>query len=551
MPIDRKHRREMLFGAGAVLFSGIFRLVLEDTVISYHCILALILLTVYLIWLFSSRRRFPQRGMRRLLTASALLMMVWCIVKTIRYEFIPADSFLSRQIWYWYYFPMVMLPMLLLMAAFYIGRTDSYELPAVRLTAFIPALAVAAGIVTNDMHQLAFRFDHGKPDMLDDYSYGPLYFCAISIMFICVGGILFKTLLSCTKRQFQRSFLLPAGIAALAGLYFLLYTNSEEPLLFQRMYELPDLTCLFFVSFWESLVMTHMLPSNDGHEEFFKASSINAGLTDREMNVVLHGEESPLPDKEQLKEAERGEVIKDGMLLKVQPVKGGYFYWVEDIRELQQINMQLEETRSYLEEENAMLDEAQHLEEGRRRTAEQNKLYDSISRRLKPNFDRLSERLEELPDDEEGFRNSMKRAAIDAVFIKRCSNLLLLAGSDGYIDSGELALSVGESLGYLELSGIFGNAEIPRGKKLTADTVLLMYELFQAAVENALPALNAVMVTLDFGNGIDYRIELDNEDKPELSAFEKRTALLGGRISAESSDGSCFITFSVKGGGGE
>ena len=297
--------------------------------------------------------------------------------------------------------------------------------------------------------------------------------------------------------------------------------------------------------------MTHMLPSNDGHEEFFKASLINAGLADSEMNVVLHGENSPLPDKEQLKEAENGEVIKDGMLLKVQPVKGGYFYWAEDIRELQQINMQLEETRSYLEEENAMLDEAQHLEEGRRRTAEQNKLYDSISRRLKPNFDRLSERLEVLPDDEEGFRNSMKRAAIDAVFIKRCSNLLLLAGSDGYIDSGELALSVGESLGYLELSGIFGNAEIPRGKKLTADTVLLMYELFQAAVENALPALNAVMVTLDFGNGIDYRIELDNEDKPELSAFEKRTALLGGRISAESSDGSCFITFSVKGGGGE
>ena len=548
MPIDRKHRREMIFGAAAVLFSGAFKLILDRTDFSYHCLLALPLLTVYLIWLFASRRRFPQQGMRRLLTFSALLMMLWCIVKTIRYEFVSVDSDLSRLIWYWYYFPVVMLPTLLLMSSFYIGRTDSYELPPASTAAFIPAAAVTAGIVTNDRHQLAFKFRHGVPNVLDSYSYGPLYYCAMGILFLCVAGILFKTLRSCTSRQFRRSFLLPASVSALGGLYIISYTNSGEPLLFQRMYEFPDLTCLFFVCFWESLVMTHMLPSNDGHGEFFRASSISAGLTDTDMNVELHSENSTPPDKEQLAEAAEREVIKDGILLKVQQVTGGYFYWTEDIRELQQLNSRLEETRSYLEEENAMLDEAQHLEEGRRRTAEQNKLYDSISRRLKPEFDRLSEMLGQLPEDEEGFRTGMKRAAIDGVFIKRCSNLLLLAGGDSCIDSGELALSVGESLGYMELSGIYGNAEIPRGTKLPSDTVLLMYELFQAAVENALPELNAVMVTLNLDDSIVYRIELDNEKIPVLADFEERAALAGGRIDTEAADGSCFITFSVKGG---
>ncbi|MBQ8965533.1 MAG: hypothetical protein IJ063_03015 [Ruminococcus sp.] len=548
MPINRRHRREVILGVSAVIFAGLFKLILDTTEFSYHCLLSLLLLTIYLVWLFASRRRFPQRGMRRLMTASAVLMMLWNIVKTIRYEFIPADSFISRQIWYWYYFPVVMLPILLLMTTFYLGRTDGYELPRKALLAFIPAVLVTAGIVTNDYHQLAFRFDGGVPDTSDSYSYGVLYFSAMGILVICVAGILFKTLRSCTKSQFSRSFLLPAAISALGGLYFFSYNNSGEPTLFQRMYEFPDLTCLFFVCFWESLVITRMLPSNADHEEFFRASSISAGLADNDLNIVLHGENSPVPEKDQLIEAEEGEVINEGRQLKVQPVAGGYFYWLEDIRELQRLNLQLEETGNYLEEENAMLDEASKLEEGRRRTAEQNKLYDSISQRLKPRFDSLSAKLEKLPADEEGFREGMKRAAIDGVFIKRCSNLLLLAGSSSVIDSGELALSVNESLGYLGLSGIFGHADIPVGTEMAADEVLFCYELFQQAIENALPELNAVMVTLKTGSTRKFLIELDNESQPDLSGFYKRGALLGGKLDTEVSDGSCFITFTREGG---
>ena len=548
MPLDRKHRREVIFGVFAVLFAGISRIVLESTAFSYQCLLSLLLLTVYLIWLFASRRRFQQRGMRRLLTASAILMMLWNIVKTIRYEFIPADSVISRQIWYWYFFPVVMLPLLLLMTTFYLGRTDVYELPAKALLTFIPALAVAAGIATNDRHQLAFRFSGGIPDTADSYSYGPLYHCAIGILVLCVAGILYKALRSCTKRQFSKSFLLPAVITALGGLYLITYKNTGEPLLFQRMYEFPDLTCLFFVCFWESLVITRMLPSNADHEEFFRASSINAGLTDNDVNIVLRGEEGKPPSKEELIRAEDGEVINGGRLLKVQPVAGGYFYWIEDISELQELNLRLEESCSYLEEEHAMLDAAQRLEEGRRRTAEQNKLYDSISKRLKPKFDSLSSRLENLPAEEEDFRKSMKRAAIDGVFIKRCSNLLLLAGSDEYIDSGELGLSVEESLGYLELSDIWGQADIPRGKRLSSETVLFMYELFQAAIESALPDLGAVMITLKIDDRLRFRIETDSPMLPELSSFEKRAQLLDGKLERELADDSCFITFTAEGG---
>ena len=547
MPINRRHRREMIFGTAAVLFAGIMNLILSGTEFSFRCIISLILLSVYLIWLFASRRRFPQKGMQRILTASAALMILWNIMQTVRRDYVPVGSAVGRQIWYCYYFPAVMLPVLLLTATWYIGKTDSSELPGSRLLLFIPTGAVSLLIALNDFHQLAFRFENGVPDARSGYSYGIIYYIAVGIMIACVAGILFRTLRSCSKKQFSRSFLLPASSAALGGLYFILYKNSGEPLIFQKMYEFPDFTCLFFMSFWESLVITHMLPSNADHEEFFKASSINAGLIDNDLNIRLHGDDSRLPTQEQLIAAEENEVIKDGRLLKVQPVPGGYFYWVEDISELQNLNMRLEETCTYLEEEHAMLDQSAKLEESRRRTAEQNKLYDSISERLSPEFESLSARLGELPEDEEGFRKSMKRAAIDGVFIKRCSNLLLLAGSSETIDSGELGLSIGESLGYLELSDIWGQADIPKGEELPSEAVLFMYELFQAAVTAALGSLNAVMVTLRTAAETEFRIELDSEELCGLTAFEERAHALGGKLACETDDGSTFITFTAKG----
>ena len=264
------------------------------------------------------------------------------------------------------------------------------------------------------------------------------------------------------------------------------------------------------------------------------------------MEIYLRGENSPRPTKDQLTEACVKEVLSGSNVLKVQPVVGGYFYWLEDISELQELNERLEETRSYLEEEHVMLDTANKLEESRRRTAEQNKLYDSISKRLNPEFESLSKLLNELPADEDDFRAVMKRAAIDGVFIKRCSNLLLLAGSSDHIDSGELGLSVGESLGYLELSDIWGQADIPKGRELPGETVLFMYELFSAAVKGALGDIHAVMVTLRLDDGIDFRTELDCECQSVPEEFFTRAASLSGKLDTVNEDGSTFVIFTAK-----
>lgn len=98
-----------------------------------------------------------------------------------------------------------------------------------------------------------------------------------------------------------------------------------------------------------------MIPSNANHEDFFHASSIHAGLTDNDYNVKLHAANIIVPSAEQIRNAESKPVLLTGQntLLKSHPVRGGHFYWFEDVSEINRLNQELADTGNYLEEEHA------------------------------------------------------------------------------------------------------------------------------------------------------------------------------------------------------
>ena len=164
------------------------------------------------------------------------------------------------------------------------------------------------------------------------------------------------------------------------------------------------------------------------------------------------------------------------------------------ISELIKLDAELKDTGDYLDEENALLNEAARLEEARRRTEEQNRLFDGIAKSLKPQLDRIEEILNGLPDDEPGFCREMKYAGILGAFVKRYSNLLLLSSAESMADSSELYLCINESFSYLRLLGAFCCADIQSGIEMPVSLMLLMYELLEAVTESSLQSVSAVFV---------------------------------------------------------
>ena len=129
---------------------------------------AALYLLLFSLWGYSIDRRIIQKQALHCLRLTAALMLVWLILRTLKYEFVT-DLTVARYIWYLYYLPMLFIPLLGVYIALSLGKSEEY-----RLTEKAGFLVAVPGIlfllvITNDLHQQVFAFSSGVPDVPDNY----------------------------------------------------------------------------------------------------------------------------------------------------------------------------------------------------------------------------------------------------------------------------------------------------------------------------------------------------------------------------------------------
>ena len=455
---------------------------------------------IFLHWLFSARRRFPQKQMRRHVTLFVAAFMILNLMMTAKYCFTQQDSVVQRYIWYAYYTTFVFGPLFMFHASLYFGKPDDYVISRRWNWMYLPPALISVGVLTNDWHQLAFRFNSGFANWNDDYSHGIVYHLAALWMLAMLLGVIVLAVRSTQSRHLFKTAWLPLAVLAVAALYRFKYSFLPQNGLWwmQTMYEFPEFVCLGSIAVWESFVIARIIVSNNNYPSIFAASSLRAGLADSSFQVRQTSAQAICPTAAQLKAAKENDmVLPDGdTLLKVRPVQGGWFYWIEDIAALRRLREQLDDTADYLSEENAMLRMSAEIEEGRKKTAEQTKLYDNVTEALRPQLKALRDLMETAPKEEAAFQDTMQKAALMVAYTKRRSNLLLLADSSRYFSGEELNLCLEESAKVLRLAGKPCDLSVDKNLQITSQTADRLYEAFERVAENAFPALRSMSVIL-------------------------------------------------------
>ena len=515
----------------------------------------LVLNAIYLHWLFSARRRFPQKQMRKYLTLFIFSLIVLSLLRVAKYNYTSFNSDLQRWLWLAYYIPFVFAPLFMFFASLYIGKPDDYKISKTWYWMYLPATLIALGIMTNDLHQLAFRFGSGIALWNDDYTHGPLYYLAVAWVLLMILGVIVNAVRSTVSRRLFKTAWLPLAVVALAGLYWAQYAfiGSQISLL-QSFLELPDFVCLCSIALWESFVIARIVVSNKDYPAIFAASSLNAGLADSDFQVrqTAAGGKKPLP--QELQRAADGDLLlEDGStLLKVRPVQGGWFYWTEDIAELRRLSAELDDTADYLTEENAMMRMKTELEEGRRITAEQTRLYNRVTQSLRPQLEQLNALLQDLPEDEAEFRSTLKTIGVLLAYAKRRSFLLLAANENPVLRGEDLRLCFEESFKALRLAGIPCTFTFDSGFFIAATSADALYAAFERALERCLGSLQSVSIALqpleDEQVGLELTLQTDVEPLTDDELNEINLTFFSAAMDRDGD--SAQLTFAVKAEGG-
>lgn len=443
---------------------------------------------------FSARTIEPR--VRKYLIVIGVMIIFWCILRAAKYIAFEESETIARFIWYLYYIPMLMIPQISFQASLSVGEPEDKKLPLIQnITGAVSVLCILF-VLTNDLHQLVFRFNPGFANWDAEYSHEPLYWIITVwnyMFFFFSVSVLFR---KCRLSASRRLIWIPTVYVSLGVLaLYLLVTGNLLKVWGNNIGGFPEIACFMLGGFWILCITIGLIPSNKGYEKLLQETSLAARIANLDYEVAYQSRSAVPMTKEQLASSVPVK-LDENTLVHRRPVTGGYAYWQVDITELNAINRELEDTQEMLAEETELLRKENELREKQAQIDEKSKVYDAIAVRVLPQSQKIAALSAQAQGNAERFDHNMRLVSIYAAYIKRMSNMMLLA-PEGRIKVKELSLALGESARYLNKAGFFAKISSEADDAtLPAEKIISLYERFENLLEQALPTLHTLQITL-------------------------------------------------------
>lgn len=503
---------------------------LQRTVRGLFVSFAYIAIVIY--WSISVLDSIKEKYSRRIMYVIVSMILFWLLIRACKYEI--WDDGLDIAMWYLFYVPQTILPLLVFNMTLHIeGRKPRI----IERWLYIPAGIIIAGILTNNMHQLAFRFTDSISSKSGAYSYGILYYISLVWMI----AFMIAAIINATRKSrilYKKRVFIILLIWMLVPILYLLYYQFGPFFLRTYFFNFPEGCCLLHIIFLEICIQSGMILSNRQHDEIFDNSSIIAEITDINGTVIHQSKINADISYEDREKAKLNSIIvKDAYELRANKLKGGYIYWLSDVSELININENLKELGAELAEENNILKAEIEAKEKKTALEEQNRIYDSVNEALEEKRMLL---LKLLSD-----KSQIYRAIVISAYMKRKGNLVILSKQGEKSDIRELGLCINESFSYLSLKGCICNCTVSGEAKVNTKVLSALYDIFEEILEQAFDHLEAFLCYIKVDDeGILMRCQIECQ-----SDFVKNVKIVSTeaiRVTLERQDTTLYLNCKAK-----
>lgn len=446
-------------------------------------------------WMLTVNSRIINRRIRRLMLLSGAMFLVYFGLQMVKYCLFTEERTVGRYMWYGYYIPMTLIPLIVLFILQYLGNPEEKPMNRMRWILLTVALLICIGFMTNDIHRLAFDFPGGIELGDENRTLEPLYFIYIAFMAVLAVLAVLSIVRNRHKIENKQKLIYPAIPIAIGIIYILIYAVKPELIRIgkHQFFELAEAFALMMIGFLEACVQVGLIPSNMGYNRLFSLTGIPARIADGNGRTVLSTQGADnIP-----------EATDDYRIVQV-PVTGGKFIYSIDLSVLNRLNRQLEETIVNLNARNELLRHENEIIEDKEKSDAAIRIYDRISEYVQPQTTAIREILADECNEEQ-FRKNLARCAMLNAYIKRRSNMELEAEKNGYLPFKELVTAVAESLEYIKLSGTETFISATGDGICPPEPIRRAYIAFEQIVENVLESVDYMTVRIILDDTVNIR----------------------------------------------
>ena len=468
------------------------------------CIVQIYYGAVVVIWAMSIQLRIIHERVRNNLLLIASMLLLYLIFQVERYKLIRPNEALFRNVWYWYYVPMIWIPFFfyVISRCIYTSNQQKHN-----VTLILIGILLCVGFVTNDFHFGAFRInDMTNPD--NNNSYGPIFIAFVLYM----TGLYIASIINIIRKNqllsIKRLSWIPLAIF-MVGVIGIIVAETTRLLSVNdiRIWNMTEWYAFIVIGILESCILIGLIPSNIGYMSLLQHMPIPVELRENEGGMVLASEHR-FSDTEHIQ-------------INTFPILGGEITWAVDMTKLHRLNEQLEEATEQLKNRINYLKTENNTKEEQETLNSRNRVYDNITKIVLPQLVEVESLLNDTSKD--AVDKALPYVAVLNTYIKRRCNMELMKEDMERLPLSELKLAMSESASYLQLcnikTAVVGNDD---GEDYPADEVIRVYEHFESIVEKHISSMTSIMVVVTVNNEkISTRIMVDDEPIDEFVMREE------------------------------
>ena len=404
-------------------------------------------------WGFFAISRMRDLGYRWLTWAALACMLFWTEVQWARYAFdwLPV---VDRLFWYFYYAPMLGAPLALALAS-RLAVSERQVAPAVRTVPLcVATAAVFVLVLSNDLHGLVFDIDYAAEGNFT-YTYRFGYYLVMGWIAYLLASSVYVLQRYCLRRGIRPSLALPTIVMIAMMVYFAIYVYSIVTFKHGPGILLIDAFIVLVVLTMEALTAEGLIPSNTQYGRMISCSQLEIALFDQDVELLTlsQGLES-VPLSILQSQVRQGGSDTRVTRTRVERAPFGYVLWREDVSALNSMLDQLTNIKEELTAADEILVRENALKARAARVKIRSELYDRIVQETSGQLATIDDMLDDVVESPQMAYDLLKYVCVLGSYVKRRSNLLLMAEGANALNVQELAYCFRESAEALRICGV-------------------------------------------------------------------------------------------------
>ncbi len=474
-------------------------------------------------WGITVGRRITHKRLRHLMNYLIVMMVMLFIVRLCKYAVFGNMATVNRAVYYISIDIELSIAGGALLITYLIGTAEDQKPDAFCKAVIFTDIIMMLLVSTNELHKQLYTFSNYENG---DYEteYEVLYYVVMVFIFIQLLTSAVIMIRKCSISAIRKYWYLPVlpmmiGLVLLAIYYI---SGGAPDINGVKLYNYQEVFCGAIAMMFECGIKIGMIPSCSGYEGMFRRSHINAAVVDK--------------DKEYRYQSLNydSDIDRESIRISEKEISGGKVIWMENLETIYRLNGMLSDAVEIIEAENTLIEKENSAKEESSRYEAQNRLYNSIAYFSNSKLRKIDKELFAEYDSEEEFKKHLSKSLVIGSYIKRRSNLTILAAENSSICLDELLLSINESMSYLRLYGIncivHTAGEDIREKLLPSELIIRLYDIFQEAAEAVMDHAKNIMLNVRNGGKITFKMSAD-ADSPD--AIDRCRNKISGIISAD------------------